>query len=82
MEEAFGYLQAGENEGESDCVRCPRRWPGYYRGDGRASRGDGTRVAVGMAEIQAELRGNRSRWQRERGKAQEGAEGGAGGDSW
>ena len=29
-------------EGGGDCVRCPRRRPGYYRGDGRAGRGDGT----------------------------------------
>ena len=40
-------------EGGGDCVRCPWRRPGYCRGDGRAGRGDGTRVAVGMAEMQA-----------------------------
>ena len=32
-------------EGGGGCVRCPRRWPGYCHGGGRAGRGGGTRVA-------------------------------------
>ena len=72
-------LQAGENEGGGDCVRRPRRRPGYCRGDGRAGRGDSARVAVAVAADQAELRGDRACRGRERGEAQEGAEGGAGG---
>ena len=40
-------------EGGGNSVRYPRRWPGYCRGDGRAGRGDGTRVAVAVAADQA-----------------------------
>ena len=45
---------------------------GYCRGDCLAGRGTVTRVAVEMTEIQAALRGNRSCWQRERGRTREG----------
>ena len=45
---------------------------GYYRGDCLAGRGTVMRVAVEMAEIQAALRGDRSCWQRERGRTREG----------
>ena len=69
-------LQAGENEGGGDCVRRPRRRPGYCRGDGRAGRGDSAQVAVAVAEEKAAVRGDRACRGRERGEAQAGAEGG------
>ena len=65
-------LQAGADESGDDSTRFSRRRAGYYRGDCLAGRGTVTRVAVEMTEIQAALRGNRSCWQRERGRTREG----------
>ena len=65
-------LQAGADESGDDSTRFSRCRPGYYRGDGLADRENGTRVAVRIAGVQAGLGGNRSCWQRERGRTREG----------